>query len=276
MIGKMNVNVFKEGKPVKVDHGSFDLLKMREIITTEKDSYELLQNGPALTFYHLSYFLKSYEQIKNPLLYYFVDMSAIMHSVLDSNDPEYRKTVQTIFKVINRASARMDLYADCVRNHGIRVVEGIQENRKEPAKESAMLSYRPIVPYCGSLVKYEYTDLHKRDYIEMDDLYQVRRLMDETIQGCLRDHIMNIMSFSTKWEITNHTDLVHAITEYNKMEEKDAEFFRWILNYRIAVFIKYKVEPDPKATFNILNACNTMSNGGKIDVEKWVSCFDTH
>lgn len=260
---------------MNVNSRQFDLLRIREIINMEKDSYVLMQDGPDLTFNHLAYFLKSYEQIKNPLLYYFVDMSAIIHAVLDSNDPQYRDTVQVIYKVINRASVRMDLYADCVRNHGTRVIEGIQENRKEPVKESAMLSYRPIVPYCGSLVKYEYVDLHKRDYIEMDDLYQVRRLMDETIQGCLRDHIMNIMSFPMKWKITNHTSLVRAITEFNKMNEDDAAFYRWILNYRIAVFMKYKADQDPKATFNILNACNTMSNGGKIDVEKWISSFDT-
>lgn len=254
---------------------SYDLLKIREMIESNKDTYELYQYGPALTLSHTDYFLSSYSQISNPTLYYFVDIGSIMNAVLHSKDTRYKDAVQTIIVVINRALLRMDRYSDLVSTHGNRIIEGIRKKRKEQVNESAMLAYRPIVPYCGSLSKMEITDLHKRDYIEMDDLYQTRQIMDQMIQDCMRDHIVEIMSSPTQFIITNNTDLIKALKEYNKLSEKETEIARWILNYRIAIFMKYKIDSNPKATFNILNDCNIIRNGGKIDVKKWVESFET-
>lgn len=252
-----------------------DLLKIREIVSSNKDTYDLYQYGPALTLQHTHYFLSSYSYLTNPTLLYFVDIANIMNAVLDSKDPKYKDAVQTINIVINRSLHRMDKYSDLISVHGNRVIEEIQKKRKEKVNESAMLSYMPIVPYCGSLCKSEIIDLHKRDYIKMDDLYQTRQIMDQTIQDCVRDHIVEIMSFPTQYIITNNTELVKSLKEYNKLSEKDTEIARWILNYRIAVFVKYKINDNPNATFNILNDCNTVCNGGKIDVKKWMEAFET-
>lgn len=253
---------------------SYDLLKIREMIESPKDTYEIFQYGPALTFLHLNYFLKNYDRILNPTLYYFVDIANIMRVVLDSKDPNYKDSVKSINSIINRAMLRMDRYAECVENHGNRIIEGIQKKRKVKVKESAMLSYRPIVPYCGSLVRSEYSDLHQRDYIEMNDLYQVKQIMDQTIQDCIRDHLIEIMSMPREFIIETHTDLIQVINKYNKLSKDEIEIMRWILNYRIAIFMKYKIDNNPKATFNILNDCNIIRNGGKIDVKKWIESFE--
>lgn len=256
---------------------TYDLLKMREMIVSPKDTYEIYQYGPSLTFTHNNYFLRSYSQIINPTLCYFVDIANIMRAVLDTKDPTYKEAVKTINTIVNRAMLRMDRFTDCVKNHGNRIIEGIQKKRKEDVKESAMLTYRPIVPYCGSLVKSEYSDLHRRDYIEMDDLYQVRQIMDQTINDCLRDHIVEIMSAPSKFIITNRNDLIQAIKEYNQLDvvlgDNNLKSLRWVLNYRLAVFMKFKNDDNPKATFKILNDCNRIANGEKIDVKEWMNAF---
>ena len=258
---------------MKKKNDTYDLLKMREMIVSPKDTYEIYQYGPPLTFTHNNYFLSSYNQIINPTLHYFVDIANIMRAVLDSNDPTYKDAVKIINAVINRSALRMDRFSECVKNHGNRIIEGIQKKRKENAKESAMLSYRPIVPYCGSLVKAEYSDLHRRDYIEMDDLYQVHQIMDQTINDCLCDHIIEIMSMPSKYIITNHTDMIQAIKDYNQLDENVSDVVRWILNYRLAVFMKFKNSDNLKATFNILNDCNKIHNGEKIDIREWMCSF---
>lgn len=251
------------------------LERMRRMIESDKVTYEILQYGPNFALKYTQYFLDSYNQIQTPVLYYFVDIAQIINAVLESKSPRYSDAIRSILKIMQKSSSRMDRYSDFVSVHGSRIIDGIQEKRNSRVNESAMLAYRPIVPYCGSLIKSEITDLHKRDYIEMDDLYQTRQIMDQTIEDCLQDHIIEIMSDTYDWMINTVHNLIQVVGKYNKLSDEETEFYRWILNYRIAVFIKFNMDKNAKAIFNILNDCNIIRNGGKIDVKKWVESFET-
>lgn len=253
----------KPGNPV------FNLQMSRSLIESEKDNYNLYQYGPYLTMRNHEFFMNNYYEIKNPLLFYFIDMACILLTVESYWEKSCRKMKDEINQVLKRTSHRFDKYSDYVLKHGNEIITTIvSEQEKNHVFESAMLNYAPIVPYCGTIVKAEMSDLHQRDFVKLNDIYQTKRIMDQTIDDCLKGHIVELMTNSATYLITSKNELIKAIKCFNRMSDGDEkEINRWILNYRIAVYMKFTIDTDAKEIFNILNACNIIRNGGKINVD---------
>lgn len=259
----------------RLDEMGHHIVKARKLISSKEDIYDLYQYGPFLTMRDNYFFEEFYKEIKNPLLYYFTDMASILKRAMSYRITPCKKMKTEITNIINRSSYRYDRYADLVSKHGNQILTNIIEiQKKNHVMESAMLNYAPIVPYCGTIVKSEMLDLHQRDFVDLNDLYQTRSIMDQTIEDCLRDHIVEIMTNNHRYVITSNDDLINTLQHYNRIEdEKEKEVLRWVLNYRIAVFVKFKAKSNPKATFNILNDCNIIHNGGRINVAEVVERF---
>lgn len=262
---------------IKDINDGIDIRMIRKLISTKEDTYELYQYGPYLTSYRNDFFLKALWEIKNPLLLYFTDIARLINISNDHKDYSIRKMKEMICEVKHRAEKRYDKYSDLVVQYCDKVLTDISTiMRKGRVTESAMLNCAPIVCYGSAmLVKSEVSDLKKGDPnpIQQDlreinfmdiDLYKTKMMINETIENCLRDYIIPIIINSSKYIITNNQELIDVLKEYNGGMKSEID--RQILNYRIAVYMKYNVDTNGSLIFNILNNCNIIRNGGRIDI----------
>lgn len=268
-----------------INHGE-NIMMARRVLPSTSDNYELHQYGPYLAVHKNQFFLNEYNQIKHPLLLYFVDIAEMLIICSSYEDYSIRKMREMIYDIINRSKKRIDKYSDLVETHGLAILNSIkEEEKKENVNESAILSCAPIVCYGnGMLVKSEVSDLkkgtpnpdnddlHTKDFRETP-IHEVKMQVDEMIEKCLRDHVVEILMYNDKYIIRDGQKLIDVMKGFNR--ETRAEYERWILNYRIAVYMKYNIDKEGRIIFNILNDCNIIRNGGRLDIEQAVKSFST-
>ena len=253
---------------------------IRELIASEKDTYIMYQYGPFLAMYNTEIFEEYYDEIKHPLMRYFVDMAKIVRLVTAFlTTPHSIITKKKLINIINEASTHTDRYADLVVKHGTNILHVIIEESKKCQREkgigieSTILNCAPIVPYCGVIVKSEIADLYQGNMIDPDDLYQTRRALDQVIEDSLQNHIVEILSHYGAYMIADDIQLSHAIANFHEMKDSDPqkEVLRYVLNYRIAVYAKFNESLDAKKLFKIISDSNTICNGGRINVSEMLS-----